>query len=668
MQKSRTRKLLAIVLTLAMVMSMLLGLGVTASAAWGGSGTQADPYTIANASDLTDLANGVQGGNTYSGKYFKLTHSFTVASGWAGIGTPSVTANATTSSPVVSGYGFAGTFDGNHQTLTVARSVYNTSGVGGVFNYVTREGVVKNLEVGGSLTITISGTNYLDAIGGIVGYNSGTLDNLTNNVNVSAPGAFNVGGIAGFNNGQYHVNALGAASAVPIGVIVNSINSGTVAGRQKVGGITGQNSGSIAFCANLASGAISTALTSGGIGVGGIAGRNGNNNTAAEMGWIYDCYNMGTINLNGARWGGGITGFNNALSRVGNCYNTGTVINGYQYWNAIIGLNENFNADQTTLVNYCKTVFSSNGTAIETGTYYANMQTDAFRGVLETATTQAGQWAWDGTGNSGYPFFLRTANSNITHGIVSPNSYPVVYLSNAGVDTASGASTTHPVKTLSRALTIASMSDDPNVYISVMNTNVITGPQRAFGTKLVKWEPYNGATSPMFQVNSGGSLIVGGVSIDGEGIATAVQVNGSGTFAIRDSASITDCTTAINVANNGNLIVNQSTIGGTTSIYLASTTSSCTLNAAPGQTISISGTISLGGVNTATYARLKIGSAVTGNLKISTTATASAGRIVAQVDGAYAAFTSTDLGKFTYVGTGTHGFTLASNNTQIHLT
>ena len=661
MQKSRTRKLLAIVLTFALVVSLLAGLGVTANAApaWSGSGTEASPYLIANATDLNTLATDVNGGTSYANTYFRLTNSFAVSSTWAGIGAPTITSNTGTSSPMAGGKGFGGNFDGNNQTLTIARTA-STSGVGGIFNYVLNVGTIRNLTVAGSLTVT----GGVDAVGGIVGYNSGRLNNLTNNATVTASNAFNVGGIVGFNNGQYyHVSE--ARVTPPVGVIVNSINAGNITGRTKIGGITGQNAGVITFCAN--TGNITTTTTSGGVGAGGIAGRNGNNNAVAEQGIIKDCYNKGTIDLNNTRWGGGITGFNNALSTVQNSYNTGTVINIYQYGNAIIGANENLGA-QEAFTNYCVTAFSSSGTVVETGVVPSmSMTTDAFRGHLETGTSQAGQWAWASGTNGGYPYFLRTATVPQPHGVIADNTYAVVYLSPAnGNDGNAGNTTGNPVKTLSRALIVASLSSNPAVYVHVLDTITVSDTQGAFGAAIpVVWK---GSSGYMFSITGTGSLTVGGIYIDGQGITTAVNVANGGSFTIRNNASIGNCGTAINVASGGSLTVNRSAIGGTTSISLANATSSCTLVAGPGQATAITGTIALNDGTGSSYAYLKIGSTlenIVGSLRILPEEYAS-GRIVAMVVGTYPAFSSSDLNKFAYSGGG-HGFVLNGNSTQINL-
>jgi hypothetical protein len=45
---------------------------VSRAMAWDGSGTSADPYLIKNSADWKQLADGVSGGNSYSGQYFEM--------------------------------------------------------------------------------------------------------------------------------------------------------------------------------------------------------------------------------------------------------------------------------------------------------------------------------------------------------------------------------------------------------------------------------------------------------------------------------------------------------------------------------------------------------------------------------------------------------------------
>lgn len=70
--------------------------------AWSGSGTSSDPYLITSEADWNTLATNVENGNSYSGKYFKLTADI-----------PSVSKMVGTSSAK-----FSGIFNGDGHTLT----------------------------------------------------------------------------------------------------------------------------------------------------------------------------------------------------------------------------------------------------------------------------------------------------------------------------------------------------------------------------------------------------------------------------------------------------------------------------------------------------------------------------------------------------------------------
>ena len=95
----------------------------------GGSGTQASPYLIASTTDWNNLVSAVNGGETYSGKYFKMT---------ANVGTVSTWMTGT----------FSGTFDGYGNTLTVGYSA--TTNNCAPFGYLN--GTVQNLKVAGNIS------------------------------------------------------------------------------------------------------------------------------------------------------------------------------------------------------------------------------------------------------------------------------------------------------------------------------------------------------------------------------------------------------------------------------------------------------------------------------------------------------------------------------------
>ena len=77
--------------------------------AWEGSGTQADPYQISSAEDWNALATNVDGGESYSGKYFKLTNNIDKVETMVGSSKEKA---------------FSGHFYGNGKTLA---AYYNTS-------------------------------------------------------------------------------------------------------------------------------------------------------------------------------------------------------------------------------------------------------------------------------------------------------------------------------------------------------------------------------------------------------------------------------------------------------------------------------------------------------------------------------------------------------------
>ena len=120
---------------------------MTAQGAWAdfvvdlpGSGTEADPYVIEDAGDWNTLATSVNSGNTFSGKFVKMTADITLPASAKSIGVYDNNSKV-----------WQGTFDGNGHTLTVA---YNkTSGRGiAPFMHIYAGAVIKNLCVKGSIS------------------------------------------------------------------------------------------------------------------------------------------------------------------------------------------------------------------------------------------------------------------------------------------------------------------------------------------------------------------------------------------------------------------------------------------------------------------------------------------------------------------------------------
>ena len=162
------KKLLATILALVMA----LGLCTSAWAAegdWTGSGTEADPYVITTAAGLNKLATDVNSGTVYSDAYFKLGASITVTN-WTPIGQKTSENNK-----------FAGTFDGNGQTVTIngIKSDLDPAfgGYAGFFGAV-KGATIKNLTVDG----TISGA---DVAGIVARMDGGKVENCVNKATVT---------------------------------------------------------------------------------------------------------------------------------------------------------------------------------------------------------------------------------------------------------------------------------------------------------------------------------------------------------------------------------------------------------------------------------------------------------------------------------------------------
>ena len=144
--------------------------GPVADCAWeSAAGTSSSPYVISSASDLECLRDRVASGETYAGKYFRLSSNISVSS-WSGIGNSS--------------HPFSGHFNGNGKTITV-------SGSQGVFNYV-EDAEIYDLTVAGS----ISGS--ATAIGGVVAHaTNSSVNNCTNRASISTS-SYCAGGIVGY--------------------------------------------------------------------------------------------------------------------------------------------------------------------------------------------------------------------------------------------------------------------------------------------------------------------------------------------------------------------------------------------------------------------------------------------------------------------------------------
>lgn len=95
--------------------------------------------------------------------------------------------------------GFTGTLDGRGYKITGLKIQSNRQ-CSGLFTSIAAEGTVRNLTVEAQVTANVENDN--NAIGGIAGYNEGTIENCLVDVNITGQGKFIMAaGIAGCNGG-----------------------------------------------------------------------------------------------------------------------------------------------------------------------------------------------------------------------------------------------------------------------------------------------------------------------------------------------------------------------------------------------------------------------------------------------------------------------------------
>lgn len=226
-----------------------------------GSGSAADPYLIADASQLRWFAAQVND-NSKNAICAQLTDDIDLESKeWTPIGKGSSYANT-----------YKGTFDGNDHEIKNLYVTGTTSNHYGLFGVLGAGGTIRNLTVSGRVAITGSGSSYY-GIGGIVGQlgGAGTIENCTNRAAVS--GNFNTAGIVGR---------------------------------------VGSSGGTIRACANLGD-------ISGSNSVGGIVGYAYYGVTASH------CYNRGAVTASVSKAGGIVGFMDDSGAKFSNCYTTGAV-------------------------------------------------------------------------------------------------------------------------------------------------------------------------------------------------------------------------------------------------------------------------------------------------------------------------------------------------------
>ena len=269
--------------------------GTTAKDFACGAGTKLSPYIILTAEQLAKLSFVINASDKdYMGKYFKLGADIKLNKGdiidekgalvgdstklhkWTPIGNSSVA--------------FDGSFDGDDHTVS-GMFINTTSNNNGLFGNTS--GTIRNVTLDNSW---VYGGKYT---GGVIGYNVGTVENVTNFASVSGVEDC-IGGVLGSSNQRkYQYNS----------ILKKLKNSGVVVGKKNVGGVSG--------CAAYVNvdGAENTAPIEGYGYVGGVFGGIGN----TTKNDVKDMRNSGKIT--GYHFVGGISG---------HCGGTSLSINTYQ--------------------------------------------------------------------------------------------------------------------------------------------------------------------------------------------------------------------------------------------------------------------------------------------------------------------------------------------------
>lgn len=249
-----------------------------------GDGSEAYPYVLLNATQLTSLSNKSKDNQNIT-EHFKLGADITLTEPW----TPITTVDE-------NGYGsqFMGTFDGDGHTIFGLE--FNLSDyIAGLFGMIGSSGVVKNVKLK-DCDMSVSG----QVCGGIAGVNYGTIENC-HIIGGTITSAFDAGGLAG--------HCLYGAPR-----IVACSNSADITGSDSVGGIVGVVwDGSLIGCCNTGTVTGNNNMT-----VGGIVGTVYSQLTACYFSAGND-NGFGTQITNND-WSSAITDMNNALQEAGYDY------------------------------------------------------------------------------------------------------------------------------------------------------------------------------------------------------------------------------------------------------------------------------------------------------------------------------------------------------------
>ena len=189
MRKKSFKSALTVLLSLMMILVMF-----PANAfAMDGEGTTADPYIIATADDLYEFAIKVNEGDNTACAVLTADITLPIDKNWTPIGKDK-------------DHMYNGTFDGDGHTITgLSVDIQSDNTIyAGLFGYIGEGGTIKNVGLEDS-KITCSSSGYIH-VGGVCGFNGGTIENCYNTGDVSGTGTSSygyvyAGGVCGWNTG-----------------------------------------------------------------------------------------------------------------------------------------------------------------------------------------------------------------------------------------------------------------------------------------------------------------------------------------------------------------------------------------------------------------------------------------------------------------------------------
>lgn len=280
-------------------------------------------------------------GISMSGNYILVNNITSTDSNWTPLGRYVAVGDDIT--PKCASQEFSGIFDGNGYTISGIKRTNSiedyyktvTSGENttttayshiGLFGYTASSAIIRNLNVDVNFLVTEKGNltedkkyNYQNFyVGGIVGYNKGSIKNcdVTGNINLSAGTTPYVGGLVGTNAGNKLIEKCKTSTSI--------ISSDTA------GGLIGKNAGASRISSCSASGSVIVDI---GAVESGYAG--GFIGTCSAAAVIVDCYSSGSVSSE--YYGGGFIGSLTANATISASYSTASVAVNTSLYRAVAG-------------------------------------------------------------------------------------------------------------------------------------------------------------------------------------------------------------------------------------------------------------------------------------------------------------------------------------------